>query len=79
MVSGSEIFVIIFIALLLFGSKRIPEVARGLGKGYRELKKVTDDLKHEITKETDIDENLKDLKEMTKLEEIAKMKDTFKI
>jgi sec-independent protein translocase protein TatA len=35
---GGEIIVIILIVLLLFGGKKIPELARGLGKGIREFK-----------------------------------------
>ena len=35
---GTEIFLIVLILLLLFGAKRIPELAKGLGKGIREFK-----------------------------------------
>ena len=35
---GGEIILIILIVLLLFGGKKIPELARGLGKGIREFK-----------------------------------------
>ena len=35
---GGEIFVILLVVLLFFGSKRIPELAKGLGKGMREFK-----------------------------------------
>jgi sec-independent protein translocase protein TatA len=35
---GSEIFLILAIVLLLFGAKRIPELAKGLGKGIKEFK-----------------------------------------
>lgn len=35
---GGEIFLIIMIVVLLFGGKKIPELARGLGKGIREFK-----------------------------------------
>jgi sec-independent protein translocase protein TatA len=35
---GTEIFLIILVLLLFFGGKRIPELARGLGKGIREFK-----------------------------------------
>ena len=35
---GSEIFLIILVLLLFFGAKRIPELAKGLGKGIREFK-----------------------------------------
>lgn len=45
---GLEWLVIILVFVLLFGAKRIPEVARGLGKGINEFKKATDDIKREI-------------------------------
>lgn len=45
-----EIFVIILIVVILFGSKRIPELARGLGKGMREFKNATADIQEEIRK-----------------------------
>ena len=35
---GSEIFLIILVLLLFFGAKRIPELAKGLGKGIKEFK-----------------------------------------
>ena len=35
---GSELIIILIIVLLLFGAKRIPDLARGLGKGIREFK-----------------------------------------
>jgi sec-independent protein translocase protein TatA len=35
---GTEIFLIIVVLLLFFGGKRIPELAKGLGKGIREFK-----------------------------------------
>jgi sec-independent protein translocase protein TatA len=43
--SGQEIFVIIIVALLLFGAEKLPDIARGLGKGMRDFKKATDDIK----------------------------------
>lgn len=43
-----ELFIVIFVALLLFGPKRIPELARGLGKGIREFRKAAEDIKNEI-------------------------------
>ncbi|MFP4060122.1 MAG: twin-arginine translocase TatA/TatE family subunit [Bacteroidota bacterium] len=47
-ISGPEIVVIFVFILLLFGSKKIPEVAKGLGKGLKEFKKATEDIKREI-------------------------------
>jgi len=43
-----EIIVIFIVILMLFGSKRLPGLARGLGKGIRELKKATNELKNEL-------------------------------
>ncbi len=44
----TEILVILLIVLLLFGAKRIPEVAQGLGKGLREFKKAAHDIQKDI-------------------------------
>lgn len=46
-----EIGVIMLIILLLFGAKRIPEIARGLGKGIREFKSATSEISRELTLE----------------------------
>jgi len=43
-----EIMLIAFVALLLFGGKKLPELARGLGKGLRDFKEASDGLKTEI-------------------------------
>ncbi|PID68726.1 MAG: twin-arginine translocase TatA/TatE family subunit [Flavobacteriales bacterium] len=48
-ISGGEIFVILVIVLMLFGSDKIPGIARELGKGMRQLKDATNDIKREIT------------------------------
>lgn len=45
----TEIILIFLAILLLFGAKRIPEIARGLGKGIREFKDATNDIKRELT------------------------------
>ena len=44
-----EIALIFLAILLIFGAKRIPEIARGLGKGIREFKDATQDIKQELT------------------------------
>ncbi len=44
-----EIALIFLVILLLFGAKRIPEIARGMGKGIREFKDATADVKRELT------------------------------
>ena len=48
-----EIMLIFLVVLLLFGAKRIPEIAKGLGKGITEFKRGMHDVKEEI--ETSID------------------------
>lgn len=41
---GSEVIIILVVLLLFFGAKKIPELARGLGKGVREFKDATTEL-----------------------------------
>ena len=53
---GGEIVLILFIILLLFGAKKLPELAKGLGKGINEFKKASKDIKDEVEKTID-DEN----------------------
>ena len=43
-----EILIIMFIFLIFFGAKKIPELAQGLGKGMREFKKALRDVEDEI-------------------------------
>ncbi|MFI1745437.1 twin-arginine translocase TatA/TatE family subunit [Flavobacteriaceae bacterium MEBiC06508] len=52
-ISGAEIAFILFIVIMVFGADKLPEIARGLGKGMRTLKDATNDIKHEITKTAD--------------------------
>jgi sec-independent protein translocase protein TatA len=47
---GIEWLVIILVVLLLFGAKKIPELARGLGQGLTEFRKASSDIKKEIEK-----------------------------
>jgi len=49
-IGGGELMFIMFIALMLFGSDKIPEIARTLGKGMAQLKNATNDIKSEIQK-----------------------------
>ena len=48
-ISGAEIFVILVIIVMLFGADKLPELARGLGKGMQQLKNATNEVKKEIT------------------------------
>lgn len=47
-ISGPEIMVIMLIVVMVFGADKIPEIARGLGKGMRQVKDATNDIKKEI-------------------------------
>ena len=49
-ISGAEIFVIFLIVLLLFGADKVPDIAKGLGKGIRQVKDATQEIKTEIQK-----------------------------
>ncbi len=46
-----ELIVIFLIVLLLFGGRKIPEIARGIGKGMREFRKARDDIHDAIREE----------------------------
>ena len=48
-VSPTELLVVFLIVLILFGAKRIPEIARGLGQGIQEFKKAVRETQDTIT------------------------------
>ena len=49
---GGEIFIVLVIILLLFGAKRIPDLARGLGKGIKEFKDAKDGIEKDEEKKS---------------------------
>ena len=70
-IGGGELIFIMFIVLMLFGSDKVPEMARTMGKAMAQLKNATNDIKNEIQKGaeangldtnllTDITGNIKD-------------------
>jgi sec-independent protein translocase protein TatA len=63
-IGGAELFFIVLVVIMFFGSKKIPELARSLGKGMKELKNATNDIQQEI-------------KDSTK--DISKLKDTVNV
>lgn len=63
MPGGPELLVILFIVLLLFGAKKLPELSRSLGKSLGEFKKGKEDLEREIREVED------DIKKSTEIQE----------
>ncbi len=58
-IGGGEVILVLVVALIIWGPKRLPEIARTLGKTMNMLKKSTYDLTSQITRELDT-ENIKD-------------------
>lgn len=56
---GQEVVIIFLIVLLLFGAKKLPELARGIGKSMGEFKKAREDFEKEITR-SEADVRVKD-------------------
>lgn len=47
-IGTTELIIIMFIILLVFGAKKLPELAQGLGKGIREFKKASSEIQDEL-------------------------------
>jgi len=65
---STDMVIIIFIALLLFGGEKLPEIARGLGKGIRDFKDASEGVKREINNQIN---SFEEKREEKKLEEAA--------
>lgn len=61
-----EVTFVLLIAIVVFGPKKIPEIARGLGQGIRAMREATDDIKKEIMDTADQTNITKEIKENTK-------------
>ncbi|NIM90404.1 MAG: TatA/E family twin arginine-targeting protein translocase [Candidatus Aminicenantes bacterium] len=57
-----EILVILAIALLIFGPKKLPEIGKSIGRALREFRKTSDDIKEKIEEEIQAEE-FRDIKE----------------
>jgi sec-independent protein translocase protein TatA len=49
-ISGGEIVVVLLLVIMFFGANKLPEIARGLGKGIRQVRNATDEIKQEKRK-----------------------------
>ena len=47
-IGGAEIVIVLLFIIMFFGSKKIPEIARGIGKGIREVRDASNEIKKEI-------------------------------
>ena len=59
MPSGMQLLVIVLIVLILFGGKKIPELAKGLGSGIKNFKKAVKEDDEEVATASKIEENEK--------------------
>jgi TatA/E family protein of Tat protein translocase len=63
-ISGGEILILLLLVLLLFGPSKIPEIARMLGKGMGEIRKMQGEINAEINRySSDVDRDTKILQE----------------
>lgn len=62
-IGGGELFFILLIILMLFGSDKVPEMARTFGKFIAQVKNATNDIKSEINKSAEESGIAKDIKE----------------
>jgi len=76
-ISGAELVFVFFIILLVFGADKVPDIARTLGKGMRQVRNATQDIKDEIKKSSEkqgfdtkqIEQDIKEVKD--EVEDIA--------
>ncbi|UII33322.1 twin-arginine translocase TatA/TatE family subunit [Fulvivirga ulvae] len=59
MPGGWEWVIIILVVLIFFGAKKIPELARGLGRGIREFKDATKEIKKDIDDSSKLEDEKK--------------------
>lgn len=79
-IGGGEIVFILLIVVMLFGADKIPEIARGLGKGIKEVRNAANDIKQEINNSTSKSDEVDNLKEEFKKgkEEVKKISGSIK-
>lgn len=61
-IGAQELLLIFLVVLLLFGAKRIPDIAQGLGKGIREFKQAMNATKEELNKTIDLSDKEPEMK-----------------
>ena len=56
-IGGTELLIILVIALVVFGPKRLPELGRTIGKGLGEFRRAANDLKRSVDVEINLDDD----------------------
>jgi sec-independent protein translocase protein TatA len=74
-IGTTEVMFILFIAVMVFGADKIPEVARGLGKGMRSLRDASNEVKSEIKKSSESQKKVDSKITEDITQEINKVKD----
>ena len=62
-IGGAELFIIVLVVIMFFGADKIPEIARGLGKGIKTVRNATNEIKREINDSVESDLDVKEVKE----------------
>jgi len=74
MPGGPELIIILFVVLLLFGGRKIPELMRGIGKGVREFNTARASLEDELQKGVDDEEKKEKKQKQLAAEKLEKVK-----
>lgn len=77
-IGTSEMLLIVFVALLLFGGKKLPELARGLGRGIREFKDASESIKRDISQQINDFESDLEVKDLIQDEKQDQIQDEHK-
>ena len=72
--TGVTILVVLVVLLLLFGGKKLPELARGLGKARREFKKASEEIEDEVKSAIEDEERTDVRRRLIEEEERAKIR-----
>lgn len=71
-IGGGELVLILLVVLMLFGSDKVPEMARGLARVINQVKNASNEIKTEITKNVDESGIVKEIQEAVNVDDIKK-------
>jgi len=80
-IGTGEFVIIILVILMLFGSKGLPDFARNIGRGMREIKDASNEIRRDIQQsaiELKRDINVPNIEELTQIDELSKEIDLTK-